>query len=815
MERMAASSEIREKLRKKRRALQDTLVKNKNEDDIQALVPSARFNVDQQPTAMKEAEGSDEDPGETLRRTLRAQRQRRKKKLLEQSFVQESHDAEDAEEVPPARRYSANEGSADRADDSVVSTRPPTGSQKALSVRSEDSSSSQNLDTYVTRHLQEKLRAARSKGESLQQQEASEVSVEPVSRLQRLKNRDTVTRFDREAEPISAGRQDDPLALRSRVKFREAGRRVVKDLPTAEEAFNFFTFNYEPEPPSQQESDSHEIRLMRKCHIYFSIQNWGISQKRQKQRERVEKDKSEDSQEEAEVEEDAEAEEDNQDQNENQSEDAPLVQNEDDLFVIDRSPQDFVGMRKAEYVAYRKRVQRDRELLFTPSFRTVPTSVKLPENMKPRFLEDEGLYVGERPPVSLTNENILENRILKMAEGNKWFGDDGKVIALPDPIKESSTRPPLFHMEGDLDPALQTVYRKALQSKYANLYITGAADPEGDYQLDMDVSGLIFSHHPLFSREHVLASRLAQLYDQYLSRQHNNLTGHLTDKLNGLRNALQNMMKIHGEQGSSEALQQRISEYSLEVRNTRQLRDTEQEKDRTLLKSVIKVWKEIKALREFQKFTNTPFKLYLRRLRRNNLRIFQIPEGSEEGNVAEFVKDLLPKVLTLPPDLDIRIERAHRSLLSKPLNPAAPPRSIIERFLDAAVKDVVIQQAWRQGQVSFQGKRIFFDQDYSPELQKRRVKVHAVVKQLKQKGVQAKCMYPARLKIKMDSGDSTFASLMEASDTLERLGVQVSHGERERLEESLADGWNTSSKRKKGGTLTVPDLKAMMEQERA
>lgn len=33
-------------------------------------------------------------------------------------------------------------------------------------------------------------------------------------------------------------------------------------------------------------------------------------------------------------------------------------------------------------------------------------------------------------------------------------------MALPDPIKESSTRPPLFHMEEDLDPALQTVYRK-------------------------------------------------------------------------------------------------------------------------------------------------------------------------------------------------------------------------------------------------------------------------------------------------------------------------------------------------------------------
>lgn len=47
---------------------------------------------------------------------------------------------------------------------------------------------------------------------------------------------------------------------------------------------------------------------------------------------------------------------------------------------------------------------------------TVPTSIKLPENVQPRYLEDEGLYVGKRPPVSQTNKNLLENRILKMEE---------------------------------------------------------------------------------------------------------------------------------------------------------------------------------------------------------------------------------------------------------------------------------------------------------------------------------------------------------------------------------------------------------------
>ncbi|XP_074490630.1 coiled-coil and C2 domain-containing protein 2A isoform X1 [Sebastes fasciatus] len=556
---------------------------------------------------MKEPQSSEEDPGETLKRTLRAQRQRRKKRLLDQSPGQESRD-DDVEEISTVQHHSEDEGSAEKTADPLVSSRPPTGSQRGLSSRIQQTPSSQHLDSFVTRRLEEKLRAARSKGESLQQEEAS---LEPASRLQSLRDRDTVTRFDRQVDPDRAGRHDDPLALSTRVTFRESARREETGIPTVEEAYNFFTLNFEPDPRD------------------------GTERKRSKRREKTaEEDRDEEEQEDAEV--------DNQEENEDQSEDAPLVRDEDDnLFVIEQSPRDFLEVKKAEYVGYRQLVRQASELLFTPSFRTVPHFVKLPENMQPRYLEDEGLYVGERPPVSLTNENILENRILQMEEGKKWFGDDGRIMALPDPIKESSTRPPLFHMEEDLDPALHTVYRKAIKSKYANLYIAGAANPEGDYQLDVDVSGLIFSHHPLFSREHVLGARLAQLYDQYLTRQRNNLTGHLTDKLNGLRSALRNILEIHGGESLTQAMQQRISEYSLEVRNTRLLRDSEQEKDRTLLKNVVKVWKEIKALRDFQKYTNTPYKLYLRRE--------NVDRASDEQ---EYEDEILAEVVELEAETD-------------------------------------------------------------------------------------------------------------------------------------------------------------------
>ncbi|XP_056132145.1 coiled-coil and C2 domain-containing protein 2A [Lampris incognitus] len=609
---MASSGDIREKLRKKRRDFQGSLAKAKDDGDTQALVPTGKLKEGSGQTTMEELTDAEKDPGETLKRTLRAQRERRKKKLLEASTTQESHGDNDGE-CTTIQQYREDESSVEKP---VVLSRPPTGSQRGgACIRLQQTPSSSHSDSSIRQRIKEKLRAARSKAENFLQQESS---LQTASRLQSLRDRETLTRFDREVDPERAGRNDVSLALGTRVKFREATRRAERGQPTAEEAYNFFTFNFDPEP----QGGADDVERKRKKKTKTAAENGN---------EETEGDAK--AQEEAEVDKEEESEEESEERNE----ESPLVRDEEEnLFIIEQSSQDFLEVKRAEYIGYQKRIHRDSELLFTPSYQTVPASTKLPENMQPRYLEEEGLYVGDRPPVSLTNENILENRILKQEGGKKWFGDDGRIMALPDPIKESSTRPPLFHMEEDLDPALHTVYRKALKTEYVNLCAAGAGDPEGDYQLDVDVSGLIFSHHPLFSREHVLGARLAQLYDQHLTRQHNNLTGHLTDKLNGLRNALRNMLEIHGGQALSQAIQQRISEYRLEVRNTRRFRDSEQEKDRTLLKNIVKVWKEIKALRDFQRFTNTPYKLYLRR-----------EEVERTSDEQEYEADILAELVEL------------------------------------------------------------------------------------------------------------------------------------------------------------------------
>ncbi|XP_038254400.1 coiled-coil and C2 domain-containing protein 2A isoform X6 [Dermochelys coriacea] len=431
----------------------------------------------------------------------------------------------------------------------------------------------------IRERMREKLKAARSKAESALLQEGP--SPRP-RHLKSLRLRESETRWDKE---------------------------IQTDFPSAEEAYNFFTFNFDQEPENIKD-------------------------------ETKSKKKSESNQEEGEEQESIVSYQQEQIEDEMNEEDC-LVNDREDLFIIDQMARDFLVVKPADYKSYSERLQKEREILFTPSILTVPMSQKVPENMQPRYLEDEGLYTGERPIVSLSNQNILENRILRQEQGKRWFGDDGKLLALPSPIKQSSTRPPVFSLEEDIEPELETLYRKAIKPMHANQYVVGSGDPQGQFQLDIDISGLIFTHHPCFSREHVLAAKLAQLYDQYLARRQQKLTKLLTDKLHALRNAVKISLDNSGTNVPNPVAQQSVTEYKFEIRQTRRLRDAEQEKDRTLLKTIIKVWKEMKSLRDFQKFTNTPMKLYLRKEEVDQRSDKKIYEAEIQAEINELLEECM------------------------------------------------------------------------------------------------------------------------------------------------------------------------------
>lgn len=200
------------------------------------------------------------------------------------------------------------------------------------------------------------------------------------------------------------------------------------------------------------------------------------------------------------------------------------------------------------------------------------------------------------------------------------------------------------------------------------------------------------------------------------------------------------------------------------------------------------------------------------RLRRNNLRIYQVPENSEEGkNLVEFVKDLLTTTLNSLPDGDIRIERAHRALAPKPKNTESA-RSIVVKFTEFPVKEAILRQAWIQKQVMYKDKRIYFDNDYSPDLQRKRAHVRDVIRQLKTKNVRARSFYPAQLKISLDSGDKTFYTLTEAAPTLRELGIEMPVSEHDALETELSKAqWQmrrSGRRRINQTTLSDVDVKA-------
>lgn len=72
---------------------------------------------------------------------------------------------------------------------------------------------------------------------------------------------------------------------------------------------------------------------------------------------------------------------------------------------------------------------------------------------------------------------------------------------------------------------------QAVIREFDNRYIDGSTEGVGHYQLDVDINQISFSHHHLFSKEHVLAQKLTQLYDQYVARQKKNMTDYLAEKV--------------------------------------------------------------------------------------------------------------------------------------------------------------------------------------------------------------------------------------------------------------------------------------------
>uniref|UniRef100_A0A8D0L309 Coiled-coil and C2 domain containing 2B n=1 Tax=Sphenodon punctatus TaxID=8508 RepID=A0A8D0L309_SPHPU len=248
---------------------------------------------------------------------------------------------------------------------------------------------------------------------------------------------------------------------------------------------------------------------------------------------------------------------------------------------------DLFDMKPPEYESSDLQIKKQWEQVFVPSDSPVIHSCKLPKDMIPRILEDEGFHIPRKPEVSRKSCNKMENRLLQ--EGGKcWFAESGEIIALPSPIKQTRNFRKLF-------PIKTIREKRQLGCCFPVLCCQGEL-----YQLSLNISTLLFSYHPLFNREHVLASRLLQLYECFQNRQQQNVTHLLSEKLEALLNATK---VAESNLETSQLRRNTLENYRLQIRDTSKLYDAEQQKDISLIQNMLKVWKQIKSLRRQQEFT--------------------------------------------------------------------------------------------------------------------------------------------------------------------------------------------------------------------
>jgi len=338
---------------------------------------------------------------------------------------------------------------------------------------------------------------------------------------------------------------------------------------------------------------------------------------------------------------------------------------------------------KQPYVSKKEQLEKENNIYIYPS--TIPAlrEDKIPQGLVPRSLEDEGFYIGKPPLVEQTRISVMENRLLKSEkEAFSWFDENGDLKRLPDPVRPNPSRLPL---SDELDPDLETFWGKAEVRQFDGKYING--DTGGRrYQLDIDVSTLSYTHHPLFSKEHVIASRLQLLYYQYCATMKKDLVNHLSSKLSTLREALLQLqelpdkMKKARKSRITEELDKRKKYYKAEIRQIRRQRDDAEYRDRMMLKNIFSYWQDIKRLREIQGFINTPVVLKIIRQMTNieeekQQRTREIQEELQDSreDYEEEYKDKYAEyekqVLAWKKHMKLRKRKAQRKLEQSQMSP--------------------------------------------------------------------------------------------------------------------------------------------------
>ncbi|KAI3359444.1 hypothetical protein L3Q82_002940 [Scortum barcoo] len=134
------------------------------------------------------------------------------------------------------------------------------------------------------------------------------------------------------------------------------------------------------------------------------------------------------------------------------------------------------------------------------------------------------------------------------------------------------------------------------------------------------------------------------------------------------------------------------------------------------------------------------------RARRENVRIHGVKKGAERNaqSVIIFVEKLLREKLDLPPSLELKIERAHQALASQPPKDS-PPRSIVIQLQSFQSKEELIKIAWQKKGFMYEGRKVFLDHNYAPEILRKCKEYTEAKRAPRDKNIHFQTPFPAKL----------------------------------------------------------------------
>jgi coiled-coil and C2 domain-containing protein 2A len=253
---------------------------------------------------------------------------------------------------------------------------------------------------------------------------------------------------------------------------------------------------------------------------------------------------------------------------------------------------------------------------------------------------ENGLYVGKKPYVPLSYKNKMGQRVFKESAtfneqaSQHWLDLSGDLNNLNEPLKPLFERPSQW-----FDPNAD--YLQTNFSSPTTLADSSIAE-EKVYQLEIDLISIKFYDHPLFGKEQMLASQMDLLLEEYKERQKLNLATFYSEKLNALEDHLEYLRNNPKEPATArESTQIKKSKYALKrslsskelgsteeddsqymekqnqirtvIRQTRILRDQEENNDVLIVKKLAAIWEHIKMIRQQQGFAMTTHTLAIKK----------------------------------------------------------------------------------------------------------------------------------------------------------------------------------------------------------